>query len=270
MTPNLSNTAEIELPMPAGRSWLAQPWVAPLAVFVLVTVLWEGAVRLFNPPAFILPSPVGIAQTFLANAGELFYYGFNTFTEALGGFVIGSTLGILVAMVVARNRWLAELLLPVAVASNSVPIVALAPIAIVWFGVGPESKVAIVAVMCFFPVMLSTVRGLTAASPDAVALLKSYAASDWQIFTMLRLPSALPFIFNALKICTSVSMIGAIVSEFFGGAVSFLGLYIKTQASILKTEEAWAAIVVACVYGLSFYFVVSLVEKRVMPWKRQE
>jgi NitT/TauT family transport system permease protein len=169
---------------------------------------------------------------------------------------------------VARSRWLSDLLLPFAIASNSVPIVAMAPIAIVWFGIGPWSKVAIVAVMCFFPTMVSTVRGLTAVSPDAVALMHSYAASNWQIFSKLRVPTALPFVFNALKICTAVSMIGAIVAEFFGGAVNYLGIYIKTQASILKTPDAWAAIIVACFYGLAFYFAIVLLERWVMPWHR--
>jgi ABC-type nitrate/sulfonate/bicarbonate transport system permease component len=160
--------------------------------------------------------------------------------------------------------------LEIAVASNSIPIVAMAPIAIVWFGIGPESKIAIVAVMCFFPTLVSAVRGLNAAGPDAIALLRSYAATDWQIFAKLRVPTALPFIFNAFKICTAVSMIGAIVAEFFGGAVNYLGVYIKTEASILRTPNAWAAIVVACIFGLGFYLAVVLAERALMPWHREQ
>jgi NitT/TauT family transport system permease protein len=225
---------------------------------------------LFKPPVFILPAPHQIGQSFVSNAGNLFAFGLNTFLEALTGFVIGCGLGLLVAMAVARFRLLSEVLVPVAVASNSVPIVALAPIAIVWFGIGPESKIAIVAVMCFFPTMVSAVRGLMAASPDAIALMRSYAATDWQIFTKLRVPTALPFIFNAFKICTAVSMIGAIVAEFFGGAVNYLGVYLKTEASILRTPNAWAAIVVACAFGLVFYLAIVLLERFLMPWHRAQ
>ena len=251
-------------------SFWQRPWVAPLIVFVAAVALWEGLVLIFQPPVFLLPPPSLIWQSFAGQFAQLMGYGLNTFLEALGGFLIGCALGLLIAMVVARSPRLAELLLPFAVASNSVPIVAMAPIALVWFGIGPASKVAIVAVMCFFPTMVSAVRGLTAASPDAVALMRSYAASDWQIFVKLRVPTSLPFVFNAFKICTAVSMIGAIVAEFFGGAVNYLGVYLKTQASILKTPDAWAAIVVACGYGLLFYFVIALLERWLMPWRRTQ
>jgi NitT/TauT family transport system permease protein len=244
--------------------------VTPIGVFVVALLLWEALVLIFKPPVFLLPSPLQIWTSLAGNAANLFSYGLNTFLEALGGFVVGCGLGLLVAMIVARFRLMSEVLVPIAVASNSIPIVAMAPIAIVWFGIGPESKIAIVAVMCFFPTLVSAVRGLNAASPDAVALLRSYAASDWQIFAKLRVPTALPFIFNAFKICTAVSMIGAIVAEFFGGAVNYLGVYIKTEASILRTPNAWAAIVVACIFGLGFYIAVVLAERALMPWHREQ
>jgi NitT/TauT family transport system permease protein len=253
-----------------ARPSIVSTIVAPTVVFIVAVVLWEAVVWLLKPPVFILPAPHQIGQSFVGNAANLIAYGLNTFLEALGGFVIGCGLGLLVAMAVARFRLLSEVLVPVAVASNSIPIVALAPIAIVWFGIGPQSKIAIVAVMCFFPTMLSAVRGLMAASPDSVALMRSYAASDWQIFTKLRVPTALPFIFNAFKICTAVSMIGAIVAEFFGGAVNYLGVYLKTEASILRTPNAWAAIVVACAFGLAFYVAIVLLERVVMPWHRTQ
>lgn len=244
--------------------------LVPVAVFVIAILLWELLVYLWKPPVFLLPAPHQIGAAFAANAANLFAYGLNTFLEALGGFVIGCGAGLLVAMVVARSKLISEVLVPVAVASNSVPIVAMAPIALVWFGIGAESKIAIVAVMCFFPTMVSAVRGLTAASPDALALMRSYAASDWQIFRKLRLPTSLPFLFNAFKICTALSMIGAIVAEFFGGGLNYLGVYIKTEASILHTPNAWAAIVVACIFGLGFYLAVVLAERAFMPWHRQQ
>jgi NitT/TauT family transport system permease protein len=253
----------------ARRAWRLDSILAPIVVLMAALLLWEAVVYLWQPPVFLLPAPHQIWAAFTANLGNLFAYGFNTFLEALGGFAVGCGLGLLVAMVVARFRLLADLLVPVAVASNSVPIVAMAPVALVWFGIGPASKIAIVAVMCFFPTMVSAVRGLTAASPDAVALMRSYAASEWQIFRLLRMPTALPFLFNAFKICTALSMIGAIVAEFFGGGLNFLGVYLKTEASILRTPNAWAAILVACSFGLAFYGAVVLVERAIMPWHHE-
>ena len=240
--------------------------IPPFLVMFGVLALWELGVLLFNPPPFILPAPSSILSAFFANLGELFLYGFNTFREAFFGFLIGCSAGIIGAMIVARSETLSAVLLPFAVASNSIPIVAMAPLTIVWFGIDEGSKIAIVAIMCFFPTLVSTVRGMRAASPDALALMHSYAASDWQIFAKLRMPTALPFVFNAFRVCATLSMIGAIVAEFFGGSVKFLGVYIKTEANILRTTNAWAAILVACIYGLAFYLAIVAVERWVMPW----
>lgn len=241
-------------------------WLAPLIVFVVVAILWEAVVRLFQIPVFLLPAPSDILTTFFANAGELLLYGFNTFRQAIIGFAIGCGLGIVIAMITARFQILSDVLLPMAVASNSIPIVAMAPLAIVWFGIDEGSKIAIVAVMCFFPTFVSTVRGLMAASPAEVELLRSYAASDWETFRMLRVPTAMPYVFNAFKVCASLSMIGAIVAEFFGGSVKYLGVYIKTEANILHTTNAWAAIVVACLIGIAFYLAIVALERLCMPW----
>ncbi|HXF64479.1 MAG TPA: ABC transporter permease [Caldilineaceae bacterium] len=250
----------------AGDLLRSQEWLAPLVVFVAVIALWEATVALLRVPVFLLPAPHQILASFIDNAATLFLYGFNTFREAAGGFAIGCGLGVLAAMVTARYRLLADVLVPVAVASNSIPIVAMAPLAIVWFGIDEGSKIAIVAVMCFFPTLVSTVRGLTAVSPDALDLMRSYAASEWETFTKLRLPTALPYLFNAFKICSTLSMIGAIVAEFFGGSVKFLGVYIKTEANILHTTNAWAAIIVACLIGIGFYLAIAGVERLLMPW----
>lgn len=241
-------------------------WIAPVMVFVVVMVLWEAFVRLLQVPVFLLPTPSAIATTFLGNAPELLLYGMNTFRQAVIGFVIGCGVAMVAAMLIARSPTLADVLVPLAVASNSIPIVAMAPLAIVWFGIDEGSKIAIVAVMCFFPTLVSTVRGLMAASSVEVELLRSYAASEWETFRKLRVPTAMPYVFSALKICATLSMIGAIVAEFFGGSVKFLGVYIKTEANILHTTNAWAAIVVACLIGLAFYLVIVGIERLVMPW----
>ncbi|MBI1800301.1 MAG: ABC transporter permease [Chloroflexi bacterium] len=244
-----------------------QQYGPAIAVFVLVTALWELGVWAFNVQVYLLPAPHTIAQTFVELGGSLIDKGAYTFREALIGYLFGCTLGLLVA--VAASRWglVAEALLPYAVATNAVPIIALAPLTIVWFGIDEGSKIAIVAILTFFPTMLSAYRGLTTCSPSAVELMNSYAALPRDVYFKLRFPNALPYIFNALKLCTTLAMIGAVVGEFFGGpAFRALGVFIKSENSIAHNREAWAGIVVACGFGLVFYWIVAAVEHRLMPW----
>ena len=242
-------------------------WLPPLLTLFLLAGLWEGAVRVFGIPLYLLPAPSQIVETFLEQPGYLVQIGLFTFGEALAGFVVGCTLGALVAAVCVRFRGLAEGLVPFSVASNAVPIVALSPLLGVWLGsISPASKIGVVAVMCFFPTLINVYRGLISPSLDALQLMRSYAARQRDIFLKLRLPATLPYLFNALKICSTLSMIGAVVAEFFGGQQNALGVYIKSQAGILKLREAWSAILMACILGIIFYLVIAAVERLSMPW----
>lgn len=250
------------LPRPAAIA-------APLVTFLLGIALWEGLVRGFNIPLYLLPAPSAIVAEFLERPAFLLDIGLFTFREALGGFAIGCTLGALVAAVCVRWRRLSDALLPFAVASNAVPIVALAPLFGIWLGsTTPASKVAVVAVMTFFPTLISVFRGLMSPDPDALHLMRSYAAPQRHTFLKVRLPAALPYLFNALKTCSALSMIGAVVSEFFGGVRNSLGVYIKMQATVMNTREAWSAILVASLLGIAFYVAIVAVERMVMPWHR--
>ena len=242
-------------------------WLPPLLTLFLLAGLWEGAVRVFGIPLYLLPAPSQIVETFLEQPSYLVQIGLFTFGEALAGFVVGCTLGALVAAVCVRFRGLAEGLVPFSVASNAVPIVALSPLLGVWLGsISPASKIGVVAVMCFFPTLINVYRGLISPSLDALQLMRSYAARQRDIFLKLRLPATLPYLFNALKICSTLSMIGAVVAEFFGGQQNALGVYIKSQAGILKLREAWSAILMACILGIIFYLVIAAVERLSMPW----
>jgi NitT/TauT family transport system permease protein len=235
--------------------------------FALVIALWEAAVRGFGIPLYLLPAPSGILEAFLQQPGYLLSIGLFTFGEALAGFAIGCTLGALVGAVCVRFPLLAEGMLPFSVASNAVPIVALSPILGVWLGsISPASKIGVVAVMTFFPMLLNVYRGLSSPSADALQLMRSYAAREIDVFRKLRLPATLPYLFNALKICSTLSMIGAIVAEFFGGQQRALGVYIKSQAGILRLRECWSGILMACLLGIAFYLAISLAERVIMPW----
>src|SRR5262249_376668 len=238
-------------------------------VFVAAIALWEAVVFAFSIEFYLLPAPHVIVPNLLENYPVLIESGLYTLTEALAGYAIGCGLGVGGAILASRSSGFADLVLPYAIASSSVPIVALAPLAIVWFGIGQGSKIAIVTLMTFFPTFVSSLRGLLSAEPRDLELMRSYAATEWQIFTKLRLPSSLSLMFAAFRACTTLAMIGAVVSEFFGGPVKSLGVYIKSTASLFQTRQAWSAILVACVLGLAFYFAVALVERLAMPWQAE-
>ncbi|MAS34010.1 MAG: nitrate ABC transporter permease [Anaerolineaceae bacterium] len=244
---------------------------------VVVLLLWEVAVRVFDIRAFILPKPSDILIEFLnelrlfvtpGSQSILFEAAKTTFWSAFGGFVIGCGAGILVALATARWTVLSEATMPFAIAANSVPIIAFAPIMNNWFGIlNPASKMAIVAIIVFFPTMINTVRGLTLVDKRQLDLMTSYAAGGFKILRALRIPNALPFIFSALRVASSLSVIGAVVAEFFGAPRTTLGVYITQQAASVNFTKAWAAILISSIIGIAFYNVVLLAERWVMPWQ---
>ncbi len=246
---------------------LAREYLPAVGVFVLGIALWEAFVFAFAIEFYLLPAPHVIVATLRQSFPILLEAGLYTFGEALAGYGLGCGLGVLGAMLASRSPAFAGLLLPYAVASASVPIVALAPLAIVWFGIGPGSKIAIATLMTFFPTFIGTLRGLLGVDSQSLELMRSLAATEWQVFLKLRLPHAVPLMFTAFRACTTLAMIGAVVSEFFGGPVKSLGVYIKSTASLFQTRQAWSAILVACVLGLLFYLAVALVERLAVPWR---
>lgn len=190
-----------------------------------------------------------------------------TLKEALGGMAMGTLAGIAVAL--ATTRWSAtrEALLPFAIAANSMPIIAFAPILNNWFGIdNPFSKMAIVTVMIFFPIMINTLRGLISVDSRSLELMHSYAASDSEILFKLRIPNALPSLFSGLKVAGALAMIGAIVGEYFGGPRIALGVFITQEAALFRFASAWAAILVACLIGITIYLVILFAERLALPW----
>lgn len=242
-------------------------YLPALFLFVVVLLLWELIIVLFQIEQFLLPAPSVILTAFYENLDRLLHIGWFTTKEALGGFVIGCSAGIIVAFATARWSTISESLMPFAIAANSVPIIAFAPIVNNWFGVdNPLSKMMIVAVIVFFPMMINTVRGLTLVDPAALELMRANAASEFEILWKLRIPNALPYMFNAFKVAATLSMIGAVVSEYFGGNRSALGIFITQEAAQFRFANAWAAIIVASIVGIAFYVIVLLVERLTIPW----
>jgi len=240
---------------------------ATLIVAVVVIVLLEVVLTVFNVQQFLLPKPSVVLAKLFTLYDQLITVGWNTFQNAVWGFIWGCGLGIITGMLSARFTNFSKALMPLAIAANSVPIIAFAPIFNTWFGaLNPQSKVAIVAVLTYFPAMISTVKGLNSVDHRSLELMRSYAATDWEIFRKLRFPNALPFIFSALKVATTLAMIGAIVSEYFGGSTKGLGYRIREDAQLFRYPESWSAIIVAALLGILFYLVVSAAERAMMPW----
>ena len=242
-------------------------WVPAVVVLVGTIGLWEGLIRALDVQAFLLPKPSAIISTFWDTRSELWAAGWFTFQEALGGFVLGSGLAILVALLLARWRILGTAFMPYAIAANAIPIIAFAPITNTWFSpLEKSSKITIAAVLCFFPVLVNTLRGLTSVNPRALELMDSYAAGQLEIFRRVRIPTALPFIFTGLKVATVLAMIGAVVGEYFGGALNALGVLILTRARVFEFNEAWAGIFLACLLGLALYIAVAALERLALRW----
>ena len=242
-------------------------WIPALVIFVLGIAIWEGAIKLLDIQKFLLPAPHSIVQTLWDQHHVLLSAGWYTFTEALGGFVIGSSLAIAFGVLVARLERVGKALMPVAIAANAIPIIAFAPIFNAWFDpLTPTAKMAVAAVLCFFPVLVNTLRGLQSVQPEQIELMRSYACGELQTFRRVRFPTALPYIFTALKVASVLAMIGAIVGEFFGGSFNALGVLIRSRAQILDFDSAWAAILVACVFGIGFYLAVAAAERLVVRW----
>ena len=256
-----------------SRRWLgAIRYYAPaVAVFLAGIVLWELVVGALNLQAFILPKPSAIVAALQENWGAgrfaILPSAQATLIEALGGLVIGTLAGVGVAFVTARWVTARAALLPLAIAAGAIPIIAIAPLMNNWFGVlSPLSKMMMAAVLVFFPVMVNVTRGLVQVEPASLELMRSYAASEGTVLRKVRIPNALPFFFTALKLGATLSLIGAIVGEYFGGSSLVLGRIIVQSASALRFDVTWAAILLGAATGIVFYLVISAVERFVIPW----
>jgi NitT/TauT family transport system permease protein len=242
-------------------------WLPAIGVFVLGIALWQLLTTAFHVETFLLPKPSDIATAFWENRSELWSDGLYTLKEAAGGFAIGAGLGVLTALVLARFRAVGAALMPFAIAANAIPIIAFAPITNNWFGLlNPVSKMVIAAVLCFFPTMVNTLRGLTSVHPSSIELMRSYGGGELAMFRRVRIPSALPFMFTGLKVAAVLSMIGAIVGEYFGGPTNALGVSILNDSQLFDFPRAWAGIMLASAFGIAMYAAVAAVEHATTSW----
>ncbi|WP_455854842.1 ABC transporter permease [Ensifer canadensis] len=245
----------------------AAHFAVPLLFGITLLVLWEGIVRGFSVPSVLLPAPSMIWQRLINSLPTLAADFRQTFLKAvLTGYALGCGLGFVVAILIDRSPFLQKGLLPLGNFVSALPVIGVAPIMVMWFGFDWQSKVAVVVIMTFFPMLVNTIAGLAASSHMERDLMRTYAASWWQTLVKLRLPAAWPFIFNALKINSTLALIGAIVAEFFGTPIVGMGFRISTEVGRMNVDMVWAEIAVAAVAGSAFYGVVALIERAVTFW----
>jgi NitT/TauT family transport system permease protein len=239
----------------------------PLLFGAFLFYLWEVTVRGFGVPPVLVPSPSATAVRFAASLPTLGEDFVQTFVRGvLTGYVIGCGTGLVVAVIAHRFTFLGRGLLPIGNFVSALPIVGIAPIMVMWFGFDWPSKTAVVAIITFFPMLVNTLAGLDAAGHVERDLMRSYGATPAQTLTKLNLPAAMPFIFNALKINSTLALIGAIVAEFFGTPTRGIGFRISIEVARMSLDMVWAEIALAAIAGMAFYGIVALAERATTFW----
>lgn len=243
----------------------ARDLLPPFLALTLAAGIWEAWVRLRDVPEYLVPAPSAIAGRLAEDPTFFAHQGFITLYGALAGFGLGATVAILLAVLMAHSRFLERSLFPLAIMVKVTPIVAIAPLLAIWFGFGLMPKLFITALIVFFPVMVNAVVGFRSVNPWALELLHSLAASPWEVFLKLRLPSSLPYLFAAFKVSIPLSVIGAVVAEWFSGQEG-LGRVIQVSDSNLDMPTAFGAIISLAVMGIGLYLIVSFLERRLLSW----
>lgn len=250
-----------------GHLQTALDLLIPIVFGVWLLILWETLTVGAGVPSVLLPPPSQIGQRIAESLPTLGADFYQTFVlGVLPGYIIGCGAGFLVAVLVDKIPFLQRGLLPVGNMASALPIIGVAPIMVMWFGFGPSSKIAVVVIMIFFPMLVNTVAGFAASGSMERDLMRTYAASYGQTLHKLRMPNAMPFIFNALKINSTLALIGAIVAEFFGSPTVGMGFRISTEFGRLNTDLVWATIAVAALAGSTFYGLIALIERKVTFW----
>ena len=246
----------------------ALTWGLP-ALFLLASIgLWELLTREFNIAVYVLPSPAQIGRALYTGRAVFINDAWVTMAESLGGFTLGCGLAFGAGAAMVHSRVLERALYPYAIALKTVPLIAIAPLLVLWMGNGYPSKVAMAALICFFPVLVNTLEGLRATPTEALAVMRSLAATPWQVFTQLRLPLAIPYIFAGLKISTTLSVIGAVVAEL-SGSKDGIGHAILLYSGQGDTEKVFAGVIVISMASLLFFGSISLLEHLVTKSTRQ-
>src|SRR5215470_1381721 len=244
---------------------LTGSWVPAALIVVVLLGVWEGYVRLWAVPKWLLPAPSVITMTLVGSRDLLLDHTLVTLLEVVVGFGLSLLCGVLLACGIAASRTLERALYPFVIASQMIPIIVIAPLLLIWVGYGLTPKVIVVALTAFFPIVVNMVDGLRSTDPDVVSLLRTMGASRWQIFVKVQVPTSLPFLFSGLRVAMAVSVIG----EWMGSSQGLGYLMIRSKPQFL-TERVFAAIVVPSVMGVALFVLVGVIEKLAIPWWHNE
>ncbi|MDQ3411597.1 MAG: ABC transporter permease [Chloroflexota bacterium] len=242
-------------------------WIAPALLIAAVLAAWETVVRVRRVPSWLLPPPSAVAETLVVERALLFEHGIVTLSEVLLGFSLALIAGVLLAIAIDSSPALDRSLYPLLVASQTVPVPALAPLLLIWFGYGLLPKVLVTALIAFFPIVVNMVEGLRATDPDVIAMLRTFGAGRWTRFRLARLPSALPFLFAGARIAVAVAVIGAVFGELVGARAG-LGYLLTRAMAQFQTERVVAAIFLLSLMGVGLFAIVAVSERLLLPWRR--
>lgn len=247
----------------AGAAFLKR--LTPVAGVLVFLAIWQVGVMVYQVPAYLLPAPTVIARTFVDEFPRLLYHGWITTYEMLGGYAMAVGIALPLALAITSSKRFDEFVMPTMLFFQVVPKVAIAPLFLVWFGVGPTPKVLVAFLISFFPIVIDAAVGLRSMSPEMNDLARSMGASRMQVFTQFRLPTSLPYLFSGLKVAATLAIAGAVVGEFVG-ADKGLGYLLLTTNSNMETALMFATIVALTIIGLAFFYLVEFVEALLIPW----
>lgn len=239
-----------------------------LLIIIIAVIIWEALVRITETPVWILPSPSQIAVAFADNNKIIFYHALITLAESLLGFTLAIIFAILLAILIDNIQFLKKGFYPILVASQTIPIIAIAPLLTIWFGFGILPKIFVVVLVAFFPIVVSLIDGLNSTDQGLISLLETMNASKWQIFFKIRFPSALPSFFSGLRIAATYSVMGAVIMEWLGASKG-LGNYMKNTSHSFQTAQNFAAVIVVIGVSILLYSLLMLLESKIIPWNKK-
>lgn len=244
-------------------------WLGPALLVAALIAAWQGAVVLFAIPAWKLPAPSAIAAELVVSRALYLKHTWVTLMEVLLGFGAALATGVLLATLIAYYRTLQRAVYPLVIASQTIPIIVIAPLLLIWVGYGITPKIIVVILIAFFPITVNTVDGLRSVDTDMVNMMRTLGASRWQIFTKVQVPTALPFLFSGTKIAVTFSVIGAVIGEWVGASAG-LGYLTRISVPLFLTARAFGAVVLLAGMGITLFVSVALLERLLLPWYHTE
>lgn len=268
--PEVSPSAD-HAPRHTARSFtqLIGKWLPAIIIAAGLIGLWEWAVAANDIPHWKLPSPHSIAEELWISRSLLLRHTWVTLEEVLIGFSIALAGGVLLAGLIHQSRTLERVIYPSVIASQTIPIIVIAPLLLIWLGYGMQHKVIVVALISFFPIVVNSVDGLKSADPDMIRLLRTLGASRWQVFTKVQVPNSLPFMFSGIKIAITVSVIGAVIGEWVGSSEGLGYLAIRSKSQFLS-ERVYATVVLLSLMGIALFLIAGVLERFLLPWYHHE